>query len=88
MSTLTVRKNFNFEKELVDKASTIIKEKNKNFTEVLTHYFQAIIKDPLLIDAIEEKAKKRTGGFIGMLDGKVGTQDYKDMHKDYHENIS
>ncbi|MEA3383771.1 MAG: hypothetical protein U9Q20_03720 [Campylobacterota bacterium] len=88
MSTLTIRKNFNFEKELIDKASEIVKNKNKNFTELLTSYFQAIIKEPSIIDIIEQKAKQRTGSFIGMLDDKIGDQDYKDMKKSYNEHIS
>ena len=88
MSTLTIRKNFNFEKELIDKASEVIKKQNKNFTQVLTNYFQAIVKEPALIDTIEQKAHQRTGSFIGMLDGKIGNQDYKEMKSTYHENIS
>jgi len=88
MSILTVRKNFNFEKNLIDKVSKIVKQKNKNFTELLTSYFQAIIKEPNIIDTIEQKAKQRTGSFIGMLDGKIGDQDYKEMKKSYNENIS
>ncbi|MEA2049844.1 MAG: DUF6364 family protein [Campylobacterota bacterium] len=88
MSTLTIRKNFNFEKELIDKASVILKQKNKNLTELLTNYFQAIIKEPNIIDTIEQKAKQRTGSFIGMLDGNIGSQDYKDMKKSYDKNIS
>ncbi len=81
MATLTVRKNFNFEKDLLDKANKIIQQKNKNFTQVLTSYFKAITKDPSLIDVVEEKAKKRTGKFIGILDNVIGEQDYKDMRK-------
>jgi len=88
MSTLTIRKNFNFDKELIDRASTIIKKQNKNFTNILTNYFQAIIKEPGIIDVIEQKAKQRTGSFIGMLDGKIGDLDYKNMKNEHHENIS
>jgi len=88
MSTLTIRKNFNFDKELIDRASTIIKKQNKNFTHILTNYFQAIIKEPGIIDVIEQKAKQRTGSFIGMLDGKIGDLDYKNMKNEHHENIS
>ncbi|MEA1917548.1 MAG: hypothetical protein U9N42_08510 [Campylobacterota bacterium] len=88
MSTLTIRKNFNFDKELVDKVSEIIKKRDKNFTQVLTSYFQAIVKEPNTIDIIEHQAHQRTGGFIGMLDGKIGDQDYKDMKSDYYANIS
>ena len=88
MSTLTIRKNFNFDKELTEKVSLIIKNKNQNFTQVLTNYFQAIVKEPSLIDTIEQKATQRTGGFIGMFDGMIGDTDYKDMKKAYSENIS
>jgi len=88
MTTLTVRKNFNFEKNLIEKTSVVLKKKNKNFTEVLTRYFQAIVKDPNILDTIEQKAKQRTGSFIGILDNKIGNQNFKDMKKSYNENIS
>lgn len=88
MGILTVRKNFKFDKEVVDKVGTILKEKNLNFTQFLSHYFQAVIKDPTLIDTIEKKSKQRTGNFIGVLDGKIGDIDYKEMKKSYHENLS
>ncbi|MFP4487598.1 MAG: hypothetical protein ACLFOC_11610 [Campylobacterales bacterium] len=88
MSTLTVRKNFKFEKETIDKVAVILKNKHHNFTEVLNNYFQAIIKEPELIDTIEKKAKKRTGSFIGILDGKIGDESYKKMKKSHHEHIS
>ena len=88
MNTLTIRKNFKFNKELVDKVGTILQEKNLNFTQFLSHYFQAVIKDPALIDIVEQKSKQRTGNFIGMLDGKIGDIDYKEMKKSYNENLS
>ena len=88
MGTLTVRKNFKFDKELVDKVDTILQEKNLNFTQFLSHYFQAVIKDPALIDIVEKKSKQRTGNFIGILDGKIGDMDYKEMKKSYNENLS
>jgi hypothetical protein len=88
MSTLTVRKNFNFEKDTIDKVAIILKEKQHNFTEVLNNYFQAIIKEPELIETIEKKAKKRTGSFIGILDSKIGDESFKDMKKSYHADIS
>jgi hypothetical protein len=88
MSTLTVRKNFNFEKETIDKVALILKQKHYNFTEVLNNYFQAIIKEPELIETIEKKAKKRTGSFIGILDGKIGDESFKELKKSYHEHIS
>ena len=88
MGTLTVRKNFVFDKELVDNVGVILKEKNKNFTKLLTDYFKAITKNPELIEDIEEKAQKRNASFIGILDGKIGDMDYKEMRKEYHEHIS
>ena len=87
MSTLTVRKNFNFDKDLIDKTASILKKQNKNFTEVLTSFFQAIVKEPTIIETVEQKAKARTGSFIGMLDGVIGEMNYKDMKKEHHENI-
>lgn len=88
MGILTVRKNFNFEKDTIDKVTKILKQKKYNFTEVLNSYFQAIVKEPELIDTIEKKAKKRTGTFIGMLDGTIGNENYKKMKKSYNEHIS
>jgi hypothetical protein len=55
---------------------------------VLNNYFQAIIKEPELIETIEKKAKKRTGSFIGILDGKIGDESFKELKKNYHEHIS
>ena len=88
MSTLTVRKNFKFDKEMVDKVGTILQEKNLNFTQFLSYYFKAVIKDPALIDVVEQKSRQRTGNFIGILDEKIGNIDYKDMKKSYNENLS
>lgn len=88
MSTLTIRKNFNFDKELIDKASLVIANRNQSFTQVLTNYFQAIVKEPSIIDTIELKATQRTGAFIGMFDGMIGNTDYKDMKKAHNEDIS
>lgn len=88
MSTLTVRKNFNFDKETIDKVALILKQKHYNFTEVLTSYFQAVIKEPELIETIQQKAKQRKGSFIGMPDGKIGDDNYKSMKKSYNEHIS
>lgn len=88
MNTLTVRKNFNFDKDIIDKVSIVLKSKNTNFTTILTNYFQAIAKNPDIIDSIEQKAKQRTASFIGMLDGATGDMDYKDMKKSYNENLS
>jgi len=88
MSTLTIRKNFKFDKEIVDKIGIILQKKNLNFTQFLSHYFQAVIKEPTLIDVVEKKSKQRSGSFIGILDGKIGDMDYKEMKKSYNENLS
>ncbi len=88
MSRVLIRKNFKFEKELVDKVATILQGRNKNFTQALSTYFQAIIKDPSLLDTLEKKAKQRTGGFIGILDGKIGDIDVKEIKREKSENIS
>ncbi len=88
MGTLTIRKNFKFDKEIVDKVSHILQERNLNFTQFLSHYFQAVIKDPALIDTVEQKSKQRTGNFIGILDGNIGNVDYKDIKKSHNENLS
>ena len=88
MGTLTVRKNFVFDKELVDNVVVILKERDKNFTKLLTDYFKAITKNPDLIDEIENKAKERRGSFIGVLDGKIGAMDFKEMKRVRNEDIS
>jgi hypothetical protein len=88
MGSLTVRKNFNFEKDTVDKVAKILKEKHYSFTEALNNYFQAIIKEPELVESIEKKAKKRAGSFVGMLDGATKGESYKDMKKSHSESIS
>ena len=88
MARLSVRKNFKFDKEIVDKVGTILQEKNLNFTEFLTAYLQAVIKDPTLIETVEKKAKQRRGDFIGILDGEIGNETYKQMRNSYHENLS
>ena len=88
MGVLTVRKNFNFDKNLIDNVSKVLQEKNRNFTEVIVDFFQAIVKDPSTIEEIKKVANKREGSFIGMLDGKIGDTDYKNLKKSYHEYIS
>ena len=88
MGTLTVRKNFIFDKELVDNVVVVLKDKDKNFTKLLTDYFKAITKNPDLIDEIENKAKERSGSFIGVLDGKIGAMDFKEMKRVRNEDIS
>jgi len=88
MNTLKVRKNFVFDKGMIEKTKVILKKQKKSFTEAINLYFQAIIKEPSLLEEIEKKANKRTGSFIGMLDGKIGNQNFKEMKMEYHESIS
>lgn len=88
MATLKVRKNFIFDKEIVDQTSAILKKYNKSFTEAINLYFQAITKDPSTIEQMEKNANKRVGNFIGILDKKIGNMDFKDMKKYKNEVIS
>jgi len=81
MQTLKVRKNFLLERELVEKAQEIILNKHKNLTEVINLYFKAIVKEPSILESIEKSAHKRTGAFIGMLDGEIGDESYTEMKK-------
>lgn len=88
MNGIKVRKNFLLDSDVIDKATDILKQKHKNMTEAINCYFHAITKDPTLLDTIENIASKRTGNFIGLLDGKIGDEDFKGIKKGYHESIS
>jgi hypothetical protein len=88
MNSIRVRKNFLFDSDVIDKATEILKHKHKNMTEAINSYFQAIIKDPTILDVVDNAALKRTGSFIGMLDGKIGDENFKQIKKGYHESIS
>jgi len=83
MNVIKVRKNFLLDKEIVDNVKTILQSQHKNFTEVISLYFKAIVKDPSILDTIEDSANKRTGSFIGFLDGKIGDETYRNMEKEY-----
>ena len=72
----------------LEKAEVILKQKHKNFTEAVNLYFQAIAKDPTILEKLEETVSKRTGNFIGLLDGKIGNEDFKIMKKSHYEDIS
>ena len=85
MDVMKVRKNFLLDKALLERAQTILLRKHKNLTEAVTTYLRAVVKDPQILDTIEETSKKRTGAFIGMLDGKIGAQDAKAMRKARHQ---
>jgi len=88
MNAMRVRKNFLLDSDVIDKATDILKQKHKNLTEAINLYFQAIVKDPTILDTIENIASKRTGSFIGMLDTKIGNDDFKQIKKGHHESIS
>ncbi len=89
MNTIKVRKNFLLDKEIVQKAQLILLEQQKNLTETINLFFKAIVKEPSILESIEKSANKRTGSFIGMLDGKIGDESFKDMkrkHSTHKEN--
>ena len=83
MTALKVRKNFLLDKEIIEKAQVIILEQQKNLTEVLNTYFKAIVKEPSILETIEKSANKRTGSFIGMLDGQIGDSSFKEMKQEH-----
>ncbi len=88
MNTLKVRKNFIFDKEIIEQTKSILQQKKRNFTEVISLYLEAIAKDPSVIEEIEKKAKKRRGNFIGLLDGQIGDKSYKEFKEEHYENFS
>lgn len=87
MNIVKVRKNFLLDKELIDKAQEILLTKHKNLTEAVNLYFKAIVKEPSILDTIEKSANRRTGSFIGMLDGKIGDESFKAMKKEHHKSV-
>ena len=82
MNIVKIRKNFLLDKETVEKAQQIIRKQHKSLTEAITLYLKAVVKDPSILQTIEQSAKKRTGSFIGMLDGEIGNKQYKEMKKE------
>jgi hypothetical protein len=40
------------------------------------------------LEEVFKKVKQRKESFIGMLDGKIGDINFKDMKSQYHENFS
>ena len=82
MKSLRIRKNFLFDRNLVEEAQQILKNRHKNLTEALPLYLKAVVRNPAILDEIEESASKRTGSFIGMLDGKIGKQEYKELRNE------
>ncbi|KIM07884.1 MAG: hypothetical protein KU29_05860 [Sulfurovum sp. FS06-10] len=87
MNVIKVRKNFLLDKELIEKAQEILLSKHKNLTEAINLYFKAIVKEPSILDSIEQSANKRTGSFIGILDGKIGNQSFKEMKKEHYKSV-
>jgi hypothetical protein len=85
VTALKVRKNFLLDKEIIEKAQVIILEQQKNLTEVLNTYFKAIVKEPSILETIEKSANKRTGSFIGMLDGQIGDTTFKEMKQEHSQ---
>ena len=83
MSILKVRKNFLLDKEIIEKAQIILLEQQKNLTEVLNTYFRAIVKEPSILETIEKSANRRTGSFIGILDGQIGASTFKEMQQEH-----
>ena len=86
MKIMRVRKNFLFDKEIVEKVQKIVNERHKNLTEAISLYFKALVKHPEILDEIEKVAQKRTGKFIGLLDGKVGDESWREMKKSYYDD--
>jgi len=88
MNAVKVRKNFLLNKDIIEKAQIILLEQQKNLTEVINTYFKAIVKEPSILKVVEKSANRRTGNFIGMLDGKIGNDSFKEMKREhsYKEN--
>jgi len=83
MKALQIRKNFIFDRTLVEEAQKVLKKRHKNLTQALTLYLKAVVKNPQVLDEIEKSANRRDGGFIGILDGQIGDESYKKMRNDY-----
>jgi hypothetical protein len=79
MTAIKIRKNFLLDKEIIEKAQIILLGQQKNLTEALNLFFKAIVKEPSILEHIEKSANRRTGSFIGMLDGKIGDSNFKEM---------
>ena len=79
MNSIKIRKNFLLDREIIEKAQIILLEQQKNLTEAINTYFKAIVKEPSILNTIEKSANQRTGSFIGMLDGKIGDNSFKEM---------
>ena len=83
MTAIKIRKNFLLDKEIIEKAQIILLSQQKNLTEALNLFFKAIVKEPSILESIEKSANRRTGSFIGMLDGKIGNSSFKEMKQEH-----
>ena len=83
MKTLQVRKNFLFDRALVEEAQEVLKKRHKNLTQAITLYLKAVVKNPEILDEIEKSANKRDGSFVGMLNGLTGNESYKEMRNEF-----
>jgi hypothetical protein len=86
MKQLQIRKNFIFDRQLVEEAQKVLKKRYGNMTQAFTQYLKAVVKDPEILEKIEESASKREGRFIGMLDGKIGAGEYKRMRDSFYQS--
>ncbi len=86
MDHVQIRKNFVFDRQLVEDAQNILQKRYSNLTQAFVKYMQAVVKDPGILDEIEKSASKREGRFIGLLNGKIGEESYKTMKKSAFEN--
>ena len=78
MKNIRIRKNFLLDRDAVEKAQPIIKARYNSLTEGIRLYLQAVVRNPDILDAIEQSANMRTGAFIGMLDGAIGDAECED----------
>ncbi len=83
MKALRVRKNFVFDRSLVEEAQKILKKRHKSLTHAITLYLKAVVKNPSILDEIEKSAQKKDGNFIGILDGRIGDSSYKKMRSEH-----
>ncbi len=59
INTLKICKKFLIDKNLMKEAQKVILNKRKDLTEVLIHYFQAIVKNPKIIKYNRKNATKK-----------------------------
>ena len=86
MKPIQIRKNFIFDRQLVEEAQEVLKKRYGNMTQAFTQYMKAVVKNPDILEEIEESASKREGRFIGMLNGKVGAGEYRELRDSLYES--